>query len=83
VNTDIKLDEPPREAIEQVARANAALAQSHPGSAPERQPVHTVYGGAHLFGARAARKLGDLALAALAEHAPDSDALADALGLGS
>lgn len=44
-----------------------------------RQPVHTVYGGAHLFRAGTARKLGDLALRALEEHAPDAGALARAL----
>jgi citrate lyase beta subunit len=34
-----------------------------------RQPVHTVYGGAHLFKADTARRLGERALAALDEHA--------------
>ena len=49
---------------------------SHP-----RQPVHTVYGGAHLFKADLARKLGGLALRALNEHAPDAAALGAAFGL--
>ncbi|WP_437285270.1 DUF6986 family protein [Sorangium sp. So ce406] len=51
------------------------------GAAAARQPVHTVYGGAHLFKADTARKLGAVALAALAEHAPDFAAFARALGL--
>ncbi len=37
-----------------------------------RRPVHTVYGGAHLFQAGAAKKLGGLALAALDRYAPDA-----------
>ncbi|HTN83122.1 MAG TPA: phosphoenolpyruvate kinase, partial [Sorangium sp.] len=46
-----------------------------------RQPIHTVYGGAHLFKADTARKLGAVALGALDEHAPDFAAFARALGL--
>ena len=37
-----------------------------------RQPVHTVYGGAHLFAPTPPRKLGALALRALEEYAPDA-----------
>ena len=46
-----------------------------------RQPVHTVYGGAHLFKAGICRKLGDLAQASLNKHAPDARSLAKALGI--
>jgi citrate lyase beta subunit len=48
---------------------------------PRRQPVHTVYGGAHLFKADLARKLGGLALRAFNGHAPDAAALGEAFGL--
>ncbi|AKT38504.1 DUF6986 family protein [Chondromyces crocatus] len=48
---------------------------------PAREPVHTVYGGAHLFRAETARKLGDLALRALEVFAPDASAFAAALDL--
>ena len=41
-----------------------------------REPVHVVYGGAHLFRANAARKLGGLATAALERHAPTPEAFA-------
>lgn len=44
------------------------------------QPVHTVYGGAHLFVPDTAAKLGAIALRTLREHAPDAGALAAALG---
>jgi citrate lyase beta subunit len=46
-----------------------------------RQPVHTVYGGAHLFKADTARRLGERALAALDEHGADPVEFAAALGL--
>ena len=46
-----------------------------------RQPVHTVYGGAHLFTPDTAQKLGAIALKALREHAPDAAALAHVLAM--
>ncbi|AUX35257.1 MULTISPECIES: DUF6986 family protein [Sorangium] len=63
--------------------ALARLRSGHPGldRAGARQPVHTVYGGAHLFKADTARKLGAVALRAVEEHAPDFAAFARALGL--
>lgn len=45
-----------------------------------RQPVHTVYGGAHLFKADTARRLGDRGLAALDEHGGPAEFVA-AFGL--
>ncbi len=32
-----------------LARVNAEFEQRYPGETGRRQPVHTVYGGAHLF----------------------------------
>ena len=46
-----------------------------------RQPVHVVYGGAHLFKSDTTRKLGTLAERALAEYAPDAATLAEVLGI--
>ncbi len=66
----------------ELKRANAAFRRDYPGDLLERQPVHTVYGGAHLFKATTPRKLGELALRALNELADDGPALSDALGLG-
>jgi citrate lyase beta subunit len=60
-------------------RVNAAVTRAYPGESATRQPVHTVYGGAHLFKADTARKLGDAALAFLDEYAPDPQGLASAL----
>jgi hypothetical protein len=64
-------------------RTNAAVARACPGESGDRQPTHTVYGGAHLFRSDSAPKLGALALAALDEYAPDARTLADALDLQS
>ena len=58
-----------------------ALAARYPGESGARQPVHTVYGGGHLFKSDTARKLGALALRSLAEHAPTPEIFADAMGL--
>ena len=61
--------------------ANRAVARVYPGDSGDRQPVHTVYGGAHLFTSDIVSKLGGRALAALDEFAPDGTTLANALGL--
>ncbi|PYR95076.1 MAG: phosphoenolpyruvate kinase [Acidobacteria bacterium] len=47
-----------------------------------RQPIHTVYGGAHLFRADTAARLGATALRVLQEYGGDSDALGAAVGIG-
>jgi citrate lyase beta subunit len=60
--------------------ANQAFLTRYPGESGRRQPVHVVYGGAHLFKADAARKLGEVALRSLREYAPNAEALAEALG---
>jgi len=65
--------------LKALARANQALARAYPGESEERQPVHTVYGGAQLFKADSARRLGAIALAALNDYAPDAATLARVL----
>jgi citrate lyase beta subunit len=64
-----------------LGKANAAAAAAWPGETGDRQPVHTVYGGAHLFRSDSARKLGAVALGMLDEYAPDPGTLARVLGL--
>ncbi|MBI2892954.1 MAG: phosphoenolpyruvate kinase [Deltaproteobacteria bacterium] len=64
-----------------LTKANAAVAARYPGDSGGRQPVHTVYGGAHLFRSDTVRKLGDLALRSVAEHAPEPGDLLRAVGL--
>ena len=61
--------------------ANERFLTRYPGESHARQPVHTVYGGGHLFKADSARRLGDVALRALAEYAPDPEAFAAAFEL--
>jgi citrate lyase beta subunit len=51
------------------------------GKAVGRQAVHTVYGGAHLFRADTAQRLGALGLRALEEYAPTAQEFARAIDL--
>src|SRR5262249_9581551 len=67
--------------LSRLAAANSAHARIYPGEPSDRQPVHTVYGGAHLFRRDSARRLGDLALASLREYAPDAVSFSAAVGL--
>jgi citrate lyase beta subunit len=60
---------------------SAVFARRYPGETGRRQPVHVVYGGAHLFKAGIARRLGEVALATLDEFAPDAFTFARAIGL--
>lgn len=62
-------------------KANAAFVRRYPGPSGDRQPVHTVYGGAHMFRADSARRLGQLALRTLEQYAPDPLVFAKAIGL--
>jgi len=57
------------------------IAERYPAHEARRQPVHTVYGGGHLFRHDTAHKLGELARKSLADHAPDSKTFASAIGL--
>jgi citrate lyase beta subunit len=51
--------------------ANVAFQQAYPGDRSERQPVHTVYGGANLFRSDLARAMGERALETFQTYAPD------------
>src|SRR3954471_24223662 len=70
-----------QEISNRLQQANAHFAARHPGESGRRQPVHTVYGGAHLFKADIASRLGSLALRALEDYAPTPADLAAAIGL--
>ncbi len=61
--------------------ANQEFSRRYPGESPRRQPVHTFYGGAHLFRSDTSRKLGALAERAFTDYAPDPAALARAVGI--
>jgi citrate lyase beta subunit len=69
------------EATLALLEANVAFAKAHPGESPGRQPVHTVYGGAQLFGSDSAKKLGAVALRVMDQYADDATALGAVLGI--
>ena len=55
--------------------------ERYPGESGRRQPVHTVYGGAHLFKSDTTNKLGQLAVRSFNAFAPDADTFAEILGI--
>ena len=59
--------------------ANLTFQQTYPGDKPDRQPVHTVYGGANLFKSDTCIKMGELALKSLQTYSPDFVTLAKVL----
>jgi citrate lyase beta subunit len=67
------------DATADLREANLDFARRHPGDPPGRQPVHTVYGGAQLFGADAAAKIGGVARRAMEEYVGTPQALGDVL----
>jgi citrate lyase beta subunit len=61
--------------------ANEANKVIHPGESEARQPVSTMYGGAHLFKSTTATKMGELALKSLKANASNGKELKAALGM--
>ncbi|MBK24893.1 MAG: phosphoenolpyruvate kinase [Halobacteriovorax sp.] len=66
---------------EKLSLGNNAHAKTHPGESEERQPVHTVYGGAHLFKANTAVRISELALKGFKEFAPNAEVFRSGLGM--
>jgi citrate lyase beta subunit len=66
---------------QRLAAAHRVAAARYPGERAGRQAVHTVYGGAHLFRADTAQRLGALAVRSLDEYAPDAATFARAIDL--
>ena len=62
-------------------QANEEFSRHYPGETGRRQPVHTVYGGAHLFKSDSAPRLGSLARRSLDQFAPDFLTFARAIDL--
>jgi citrate lyase beta subunit len=69
------------DATADLREANLDFARRHPGDPPGRQPVHTVYGGAHLFRADAAAKIGGVARRAMEDYVPTPEAMGEMLGI--
>ncbi|MEQ1870605.1 MAG: phosphoenolpyruvate kinase [Vicinamibacterales bacterium] len=61
--------------------ANLSASARYPGDSNQVQPVHTMYGGAHLFTAEVVTRMRVAAITAFHEYAPDAAALAAAFGL--
>jgi hypothetical protein len=70
-----------REVGTRLEQAHKLFEKRYPGDSDNRQPVHVVYGGAHLFRSGTSRKLGALALQSLDEYAPDFVIFAKVFGL--
>ncbi|MGQ0643628.1 MAG: DUF6986 family protein [Gemmatimonadaceae bacterium] len=69
--------------VRAVREANLAFAQRYVGETSARQPVQTIYRGGHLFRADVARRLGDVALQTMDQHAPNATSFAQAIGLSA
>ncbi len=67
--------------LDQLGAANRRFQQIYPGDRPDRQPVHTVYGGANLFKADTCGRMGEIALTNLQTYAPTFVDLARVLHL--
>ena len=61
--------------------ANTSFQQIYPGDRSERQPVHTLYGGANLFKYDAAASLGKRALEIFETYAPDHKVFGNVFGM--
>ncbi len=64
-----------------LSHANTQFNKIYPGDRSDRQPVHTLYGGANLFKFDAPIALGNRALEILETYAPDHEIFGKAFGL--
>jgi citrate lyase beta subunit len=79
---NFSINDKERDAIlSELGIANLRFQQTYPGDRPDRQPVHTVYGGANLFKSDTCIKLGEIALENLQAYAPNFVVLANILRL--
>src|SRR5947207_5302622 len=70
-----------KDLLKKLGKANLKFQKTYPGDKPDRQPVHTVYGGANLFKADTCVKMGEIALRNLKTYAPNFVSLAKAIHL--
>ena len=61
--------------------SNTVYTSKYPGDSEARQPLHTVYGGAQLFKANTAKRLGEKALQAFEFYAETPEEFANAVGM--
>ncbi|MDZ4806214.1 MAG: phosphoenolpyruvate kinase [Candidatus Eisenbacteria bacterium] len=74
-------DDISHEFLSRLSHANSRIQKLFPGDRPGRQPVHTVYGGAHLFRYNTAPRLGKAALTLLNEYGAETQDFGLALSL--
>ncbi|MCW3106641.1 MAG: phosphoenolpyruvate kinase, partial [Segetibacter sp.] len=67
--------------LNELRTANLQFQKTYPGDKPDRQPVHTVYGGANLFKSDTCVRMGEIALKNLQTYAPNFVILAKVLQL--
>jgi len=67
--------------LNELRTANLEFQKIYPGDKPDRQPVHTLYGGANLFKSDTCIKMGEVALKSLENYAPNFVVLANVLKL--
>src|SRR6185503_12112764 len=65
--------------LNELKKFNLKFQSLYPGDKPDRQPVHTVYGGANLFKSDSMPKMGKTALKSFITYAPDFTVLARVL----
>ncbi len=79
---DLSITEAAKDKVfNRLRQANLAFQDIYPGDRQDRQPIHTVYGGANLFRSDTAAKMGEIAMRSLKAYAPDFTVLARALRL--
>jgi len=69
--------------LDRLRAPNQLVMERYPLETGRRQPVHTVYGGAHLFKSDSAVKLGAIALRTLDEYGADPFEFATVTGIGA
>jgi citrate lyase beta subunit len=69
------------ELLGRLKEPNRLVAEQYPIDSDRRQPVHTVYGGAHLFRSDSAAKLGAIAQRTLAQYGGEPVDFARAIGV--
>ena len=67
--------------LNELGTANLKFQETYPGDKPDRQAVHTVYGGANLFRSDTCLRMGEVALKSLQTYAPNFVVLANVLQL--
>ncbi len=74
-------DKDKQQIFHKLSVANKAFQKIYPGDRLERQPIHTVYGGAHIFKHDLVEKMGAVAKSSLQTYASDFSTLARLLEL--